>query len=79
MPTQLYIIVSMLLPKPVGGHRPIGMFTGPYRLWGRLRRPFAQAWEVKNFRPWFAAGKCMGASDTVWRQALLSEGGVASG
>eukprot|EP00959_Pyramimonas_sp_CCMP1952_P333708 6988682-Pyramimonas_sp.AAC.1 len=68
---QVHRITMMLLPKPVAGFRPIGIFCGPFRLWGRLRRPAAVSWELGHQRPWFAAGKCMGAADTVWRQSLL--------
>ncbi len=62
-----------LLPKPKGGHRPIGVFTSPYRLWVKARRPLADAWEARNDRSFWASGKARSAQDVVWRQAVRAE------
>eukprot|EP00959_Pyramimonas_sp_CCMP1952_P052837 1104941-Pyramimonas_sp.AAC.1 len=62
-----------LLPKQVGGWKPIGLFASSYRLHGRLRRPYAVSWENDLARPYLAAGASTGAADVVWRQAVRSE------
>eukprot|EP00959_Pyramimonas_sp_CCMP1952_P068478 1429095-Pyramimonas_sp.AAC.1 len=79
LPSQIQVVILHLIPKALPGLRPIGLFGGLYRAWAKIRRPLALAWEEENYRAWFAAGRFMGAADTVWRQALRSEGGVASG
>ena len=79
LPSHVKVVILHLIPKALPGLRPIGLFGGVYRAWAKIRRPLATAWETANYRPWFAAGRFMGAADTVWRQAVRSEGGVASG
>eukprot|EP00959_Pyramimonas_sp_CCMP1952_P119925 2507437-Pyramimonas_sp.AAC.1 len=63
LPAQLDATGLALLGKPIGGSRPIGIFMGPYRLWGKARRCLAGSWEGARSRPHFAAGKYQGASD----------------
>eukprot|EP00959_Pyramimonas_sp_CCMP1952_P355505 7445920-Pyramimonas_sp.AAC.1 len=41
LPSQLRALIVALIPKTVPGFRPIGVFSSPYRLWGRARRPIA--------------------------------------
>ena len=48
-------VVISLIPKATGGTRPIGLFSGLYRLWTRVRRVEASEWEQKNSRDFFAA------------------------
>eukprot|EP00971_Amphidinium_carterae_P175502 3478968-Amphidinium_carterae.1 len=36
-----------MLPKDAGQLRPIALLPGALRVWGRLRRPLAKAWELK--------------------------------
>eukprot|EP00959_Pyramimonas_sp_CCMP1952_P289151 6047088-Pyramimonas_sp.AAC.1 len=68
-----------MIPKSVPGFRPIGVFPSPFRIWGRIRRPYAVAWEEANDRPYWAAGKHRSASDVVWRQSVTAERSAASG
>ena len=42
----LRILVIVLLAKPDGGRRPIGLLTGLMRVWGKLRRRYAKDWEL---------------------------------
>ncbi len=49
-PETVGVVSVVLLPKPDGGWRPIGLFPTITRVWMRLRRNLAQAWEVKNSR-----------------------------
>ena len=79
LPRQVELVMIALLPKASGGWRPIGLFPGIYRLWGRCRRPWAVAWERAHDRHYYAAGQHTGAGDVVWRQAVLSEAGVQQG
>ena len=79
MPRQIERVLVALLPKASGGFRPIGLFPSLYRLWGRVRRPMAARWEQSHSRDYFAAGQYAGATDVVWRQAVLSEAGALSG
>eukprot|EP00974_Lingulodinium_polyedra_P114052 11043117-Lingulodinium_polyedra.AAC.1 len=68
-----------LLPKPQGGHRGIGHFTGLHRLWTNARRRQASAWERANARPYFAAAAGKRPMDEVQRQCLHQEDGHAQG
>ena len=78
IPKQIRVLCVALLEKPTGGWRPIGIFAGYYRIWGRLRRPILQAWESTVQRPYLAASAFAGAADVVWRQALRSESAVCN-
>ena len=51
LPSQVQTIMVIMLGKPKGGFRPIGLFTSFYRLWAKARRPYAEAWEARNWRP----------------------------
>jgi len=79
LPTQLSAVMVALLAKEKGGFRPIGIFPSVYRLWGRARRPLAEAWEARFPRDYWAAGRHRGAMDCVWRQTFRSEAGVRKG
>ncbi len=78
-PRQLRVLPVPLLPKPKGGHRPIGIFTSPYRLWAKARRCLAQRWEDEHERGYWASGKGRSAQDAVWRQAAKAEVSAAGG
>eukprot|EP00959_Pyramimonas_sp_CCMP1952_P246160 5145167-Pyramimonas_sp.AAC.1 len=45
LPIQIRLVMLAMLPKPMGGLRPIGTFTSTYRLWGKTRREVAVEWE----------------------------------
>ena len=37
-------MITVLLPKPKGGYRPIGLFRALYRVWGRVRANDVRTW-----------------------------------
>eukprot|EP00959_Pyramimonas_sp_CCMP1952_P343433 7193760-Pyramimonas_sp.AAC.1 len=68
LPGQMRVVLLIMLAKPDGGHRPIGLFVALHRLWARARRDFARQWEAANAREYFCAGAFASSVDTVWRQ-----------
>ena len=59
---------TALLPKPQGGHRPIGLFRAIYRLWARARRPLVDAWAQAYAKDGvFSMAPSRQATDAVWR------------
>eukprot|EP00973_Karenia_brevis_P085485 11862009-Karenia_brevis.AAC.1 len=69
----LQMLMLVFIPKPDGGRRPIGLLTGLMRLWGKVRREYARAWEEENARPYFWAGRGRPAADSAHQQALKAE------
>lgn len=55
------VIMVVLLPKPDGGRRPIGLFPTVVRIWMRIRLEVAKAWMGANDRAYFYAGAGKGA------------------
>ena len=53
--------------------RAIGIFAGPIRLWGKLRRRQCAEWERKCDEVFFAAGEGRTALAPVWRAAARAE------
>ena len=78
-PQGVDAVVTALIPKPKGGVRPIGLFSGLYRIWARVRRPYADQWEKEHDKPFFAAKSGQGALDTVWDQAFRAERTTCAG
>ena len=72
-PKCVGVIMVVLLPKPDGGRRPIGLFPTIVRVWMRIRLEVAQAWMVANDRAYFYAGPAKGADVAAWKQSLLAE------
>eukprot|EP00959_Pyramimonas_sp_CCMP1952_P309368 6474159-Pyramimonas_sp.AAC.1 len=66
-----------MLAKASGGFRPIGLFVGTYRHWGRARRHFAEEWGGGLAAVFFWCGRFKSSSDVVWRRALRSEESVS--
>ena len=67
----------VLLPKPAGGTRPIGLLPTLYRVWARLRRPVSAGWEEANGAEEFWGGKGKGSEDVAWQQAFSEEAAAA--
>jgi hypothetical protein len=78
-PEGINAVVTVLIPKAKGGLRPIGLFSGIYRLWARARRPEAADWDRSHDRAYFSAREGNGALDTVWDQAFRAERDTADG
>ena len=47
-PAELNLVMIVLLPKPDGGSRPIGLFPTLVRVWMRARSDLARSWEAAN-------------------------------
>ena len=72
-PRKLFTVLVVLLPKPDGGLRPIGLFPSLIRVWMRARRPLAEAWEAANASPRRFGGRGMGAQRAAWGAAFHAE------
>ena len=73
-PDQVAQIIIVLLAKPNGGSRPIGLLGAIYRVWSRARRHLVQQWE-QQFASYdfFSTGKGRSATDVVYRHTIRSE------
>ncbi len=56
-PRQVSVVVAVMLPKPRGGYRSVGLAAAVYRLWAKVRREEADIWEKSNQRAYFSACK----------------------
>ena len=63
----------MLLPKPDGGFRPIGLIPFLPRVWSRCRRQVCKEWEASCNRPYLYAGARKGSTVAGWKQAARAE------
>ncbi len=72
-PGAVSLLVVVLLPKPEGGRRPIGLLPLLPRVWMRARREIAYLWERACDRPFLYAGPARGAQVAAWRQAARAE------
>ena len=48
---QWTMVLIVLLPKPDGGRRLIGLFPAAMRIWMRARAPALRKWDQHNSRP----------------------------
>ncbi len=76
-PPELGFVSVVLLPKPEGGFRPIGLFPWAVRIWMRVRRGAVDNWEADNERAYFHAGRGKGAHVAAWKQATRAEHAAA--
>ena len=67
------LVLTVLLPKPDGGVRPIGLLPTPIRIWMRARADVARRWEAQNASPCLFRGKGMGAQKAAWQAAFRAE------
>ena len=79
LPRQIGMTPIVLLEKPKGGLRPIGLNSGFYRVWVRVRRKHAAIWEQETRRPLSSAAAGSGAEDTIFKQSIRVEAGVNQG
>ena len=63
----------ILLPKPTGGERPIGLLPTIYRVWCRCRRPVAAEWERMRDRKYFWAASQRSSEQAVHCQGVRQE------
>ena len=69
----------VLLPKPDGGRRPIGLFPTIIRLWMRARIWTAREWERQHDHHSLFAGPDMGAQKASWKEAFAAEAAALGG
>ena len=72
-PQAIRLVLIMLLPKPDGGRRPIGLFPAIIRTWARARCCIAHRWEAMHSLPCMYGGDGMGAQRAAWQCAFRSE------
>ena len=80
IPKQLAALIVVMLPKPVGGERPIALFPGALRLLTRwLRHTYGAKWQHEHPNcAWYGeAGRAV--DQGVWTQAMHAEYAVAQG
>ena len=73
-PASIYAVLIVLLPKPDGGRRPIGLFDSKVRIWMRVRSQVARLWEAAHPSPAIFGGKGCGAQRAAWLSSLAAEG-----
>ena len=69
----LNLVLIVLLPKPDGGYRPIGLFPTIIRVWMRARGGIIRAWENAHALPTIFGGTGMGAHKAAWQAAFAGE------
>ena len=78
-PRAVALVIIALLPKTDGGFRPIGLMPCCCRVWSRVRRKHAVAWEERQKRGYLYAGKGKGANVAAWKQAIAAEAAASLG
>jgi hypothetical protein len=74
------LLIVALIPKPLGGERPIGIFPSILRVLTRwLRRTLGRQWLAANARPQFYGRAGHTAEQCVWMQSALTANATASG
>ena len=66
-------VLTVLLPKPDGGVRPIGLLPTFIRIWSRDRMREARKWEADSANPCLFGGKDMGAQKAAWLASFRAE------
>ena len=80
MPRQLALLLIVLIPKPDGGERPIGVFPMVLRAIDRWYRwHYGADWLKRQPTGAHYGLKGSTVEDAVWRQALLGEWSAAVG
>ena len=72
-PGKVGVVIVVLLPKPDGGYRPIGLIPFLPRVWMRCRRQVCKAWEEQCGRDYLYAGAGKGSTVAAWKQAARAE------
>ena len=72
-PECVKLVIIVLLPKPDGGRRSIGLLPLLPRIWMRARNEVVRKWERRNEYSWMYAGEGRGADVAAWKQAARAE------
>ena len=78
-PEELDLVMIVMLPKPDGGSRPIGLFPTLIRIWMRARSTQARDWEAANDNKALYGGAGMGAQKAAWITAFNAESACLGG
>ena len=78
-PEHACLIILMLLAKPGGGYRTIGILATLYRVWVRIRRIQAKEWELEHTPECVYGGTGKSAESSAWRQSFRAEVAVSRG
>ena len=76
-PADWASLLTVLLQKPKGGYRPIGLFRSLYRLWGRARAQLISDWAVHAAPPGVFCVLCPAGQDN--HRCRLEGGGQGGG
>ena len=72
-PKLWQLVMIVLLPKPCGGKRPIGLFPTMIRIWMRVRSKELRKWEEKHNPPSMHGATERSAGRAAWLAALDAE------
>ena len=78
LPKAVEESLAPFIPEKQGGYRDLVLASAFYRIGMRARRPYAQEWEDRNDKPFFASGADRAGEDSVWRAAVAMEAEVAN-
>ena len=67
-PKGVGLVVVVLLPRAEGGFRPIGLIPNTPRIWMRVRRIEAKAWELSCDRKYLYAVAGRGSTVAAWKK-----------
>ena len=74
IPRTISLLITILIPKPVKGLRPVGLFPGMLRPLTRWTRNIVgNAWAASNARPYIYGVTGASCETCVWRQAAAAE------
>ena len=80
IPSQMALLLVVLIPKASGGERPIGIFPTVLRLLDRwFRWSYGAQWLRGQPADPFYGQRGRTVEDAIWRQGLLTEWATASG
>ena len=80
VPNKLALLIIVLLPKPDGGNRPIGILATCIQIIARwCRWKFASRWELGNPRQYWFGESGKACDLCVWRQSMRAEYAVETG
>ena len=73
-PHLLKMLIFVLIPKPAGGDRPIGLLPSLVRVLNRwLRRQYGEIWRKSNERTYFFGTKHRSTLALSWRMSAAAE------
>lgn len=79
LPTQLMVLLSVMIPKSSAGFRALGIYPFLYRVWAKARRYQLRSWERKHRQKWFSWASGNSCVEAIWWQAVEVERYASSG